>query len=52
MSVNWVIIGIDVAFWILLNNHFGWNGYPKSDNELIADGISFLILALAFVGPT
>jgi hypothetical protein len=49
IQVNWIILWVDLAYWVLLNKHFGWNGYPKSDNELLADGLSFVIFALAFV---
>lgn len=29
--------------------HYGWNVLPGSDAEVIADGITLLVLALAYV---
>lgn len=37
-----------IMFYVSVNNYYGWNDYPKSDGELIADGI-VLILALLVV---
>lgn len=34
-------------FWIHENNYFGWNASPQSPEECLADGIVFLLLALA-----
>ena len=45
--MNWWIFWISFVFFIAENNHFGWNWKPKSDAELIADGIVLLILALS-----
>lgn len=43
----WVIA---IAFFVEQNAYFGWNTFPKSDAELIADGIGFLLTALAVHG--
>lgn len=45
----WIFI-LSIGFWILENNHFGWNASPKSDNELISDGIVLLLVGLSLVG--
>lgn len=47
--MNIPVFIIAIGFFILLNKHFGWNGYPKSSDELICDGISFVLLAMAFL---
>jgi len=31
--------------------HFGWNLAPKSDAEMICDGIAVLVYALAYLCP-
>lgn len=41
-----------IVFFITENQYFGWNGSPKSDAELIADGIVVLLFALAFLGKS
>lgn len=35
-----------VGWFVLQNAYFGWNAFPRSDAELISDGIGFLLLAL------
>lgn len=47
--MNWTVFLIACIFGWIETNHFGWSWAPKSDAELIADGIVFLIIALAFV---
>lgn len=37
-------------FWVLENNYFGWNRHPQSAEEMICDGLVFVILALACLG--
>lgn len=39
-----------VIFFLAQNNYFGWHGHAQSDAELIADGISLLLLSLSFTG--
>ena len=36
-------------FFMHQNQYFGWNKQPQSDTELIADGITYLLIALAFL---
>ena len=36
-----------LIWFILENRYFGWNALPKSDVELIACGIGFILLAIA-----
>lgn len=38
-----------IGFAIVTNHHFGWNGMPKSDAELICDGIALVLVALAIL---
>lgn len=38
-----------VSFSLGETAYFGWNWTPASDAEVICDGISMLLLALAFV---
>jgi len=42
--VLWLIC---IAFFIESNAHFGWNWMPKSDAELVCDGITLLLAAIA-----
>lgn len=44
----WRIL-VGVSFFVEQNNYFGWNWKPKSDAELIADGITVLLFTLAWV---
>jgi hypothetical protein len=44
MSYWWYIV--PVTFFIEQNNYYGWNHAPKSDSELLVDGITLLILVL------
>jgi len=37
---------LPLGFYIHQNNYFGWNLLPKSDAELIADGIVYLLIVL------
>jgi hypothetical protein len=41
-----------VLFWLAQNSYFGWNWLPKSDAEMIADGITYLLLAMSFMTIT
>jgi len=36
------------AYAIFETTYFGWNWSPHSDAEVIADGIAFLLLAIAY----
>jgi hypothetical protein len=40
---------VAIAFYLHENNYYGWNRWPQSDAELIADGIVCVLIALAFV---
>lgn len=44
-----LILFCALAFFFEQNQYFGWNGRPKSDAELIADGITILLIALSFI---
>lgn len=41
---------VAVCFFLAQNNYFGWNAHPQSDAELVADGITMLLIALCFTG--
>lgn len=38
-----------VSFWVMENRYFGWNWTPQSAEEVIADGIVVLILAISIL---
>jgi hypothetical protein len=44
---NLFIVCIALIYFLEENRYFHWNKYPKSDAELICDGILFVIFALA-----
>lgn len=35
-----------LAFYIHQNNYFGWHAKPQSDMELLADGLTLLLVAM------
>lgn len=49
-GLNFYVFTLAVMFLIHQNQYFGWNKEPHSDAELMADGITFLLFALAFLG--
>lgn len=49
--VNFRVWWVAVLWGLIEGDYFGWHFIPQSDAELICDGIAFLILAMAFVGP-
>ncbi len=44
IAIAWLVV---VEFFIKQNKYFGWNLTPQSDAELIADGITLVLVALA-----
>lgn len=48
-SPNWIVITISQCWWTLEALYFGRHFLPRSDAEMICDGIALLIFALAFV---
>ena len=46
--MNIQILFISVFFAIVETGYFGWNIGPESDAEIICDGITMLLLAMAF----
>lgn len=36
-----------VCFGLFETAHFGWNWSPKSDAEILCDGITFILFSLA-----
>lgn len=49
MQMATCILFVVIFFVTWMNSYFGWNWYPKSEAELICDGISALMLCLFFV---
>ena len=43
------VTALAFLFFMQQNQYFGWNKQPQSDTELIADGITYLLIALAFL---
>lgn len=51
MNMNfWVILFFSICYSVAANFYFGWNALPKSDTEILSDGIGFILLSLAYVG--
>jgi hypothetical protein len=42
-------ICLAVSYFVEQNNYFGWNQKPKSDNELLTDGICVICFLLAAI---
>ncbi len=38
-----------LAFFIVVNQYFGWHSYPQSPEELICDGITLLLAMGGFL---
>lgn len=49
MNIHWVVLLWAIAFFILQNQYFGWNALPQSNAELLADGITAILFAMAFM---
>jgi hypothetical protein len=45
---SWIWL-MGTIFGVLETNHFGWKVMPRSDAEMICDGITILIWALAIL---
>jgi hypothetical protein len=45
-AFNWPVILMGQLFWLAETAYFGWNFAPKSDAEIVCDGLAILILAL------
>lgn len=41
---------LPILFAVASNGYFGWNWTPKSDAEMICDGIVFVLVGIAAVG--
>ena len=44
IAIAWIVV---VEFFIKQNNYFGWNLTPQSGAELIADGITLMLVSLS-----
>ena len=47
--INLPIFFLGQIWWYSETSHYGWNFYPQSDGEVLADGLVFVITALALV---
>lgn len=47
MKINWLILACAIWFDIEQAHIYGWHFWPKSEMELLSDGISLILLALA-----
>lgn len=47
--MNFNLVLLSLMFGVMETAYFGWNLTPQSDAEMICDGITLLIFALAFV---
>ena len=47
MKRFWMIWFIGICWGVFENQYFGWNSLPQSNAELLADGLAFLLMALA-----
>lgn len=50
-SLNSVMLITFIGWHGLVNSFFGWNLFPKSEAELICDGIFLLGLSVLMVAP-
>lgn len=48
MNFIWYIVPL--AYFFSQNNYYGWNHIPQSDSELIADGITLILIVLVHIG--
>ncbi len=48
-TVNWPIVFVFAIYAVVKDAYFGWNLTPKTDAELICDGIGVLVFALALL---
>ena len=47
--MDWRIWVLAVLFGLAETAYFGWNITPKSSEEMICDGITMVLLAMAFM---
>jgi hypothetical protein len=47
--MRWSIFILALGFGYTENTYFGWNSLPRSDAELLADGITMILFALSFL---
>lgn len=45
--MSWLLFAIALVYGVMSNNYFGWNLIPKSDAEMITDGIALLMTCIA-----
>ena len=50
MKLNWPIFAIAALFYYQQNTFFGWNALPQSEAELIADGITLILITFSMKG--
>lgn len=47
-SVTWSRFFTGALYLVIESRYFGWHMWPKSDAEMICDGIGLLIIALSY----
>lgn len=47
MKTSWTIYFLALCFGLYETSYFGWNWTPGSPSELICDGITLVLFALA-----
>ena len=46
-EINWPVFVFGLLFSVLETAYFGWNLKPSSGEEMICDGIAFIIVAMS-----
>ncbi len=49
--MNWYVTFAALIFWFMENRYFGWNMMPKSEAELICDGLVLLMFCIGVTKP-
>ena len=47
--MNFKILFFAACFWLLETAYFGWNLSPKSDAEVVCDGMVMILAAMAYL---
>jgi hypothetical protein len=47
LNINWKVWALALLYALIETAHFGWNLWPKSGEEMICDGIVFILMAVA-----
>lgn len=50
MKIHWTRTILAFVYAFVETSYFGWNRWPKSDAEVLAEGIAFVLIAMCFEG--